>query len=379
MNIPSFHQNDLFNQLSKHYDEFEVIYDHLEDEGRINQGWSFNQAAHYSSKVVKRDFTIWQLIYYVFKNRKATHIVNGIWAEKSFFFVIILLNIFRANFLVYSEAPIPVKNRSLSKKLVLKFIVRPLSKLLIVRAKGFLAVSIFAVEYFESLGVETKKIYRFGYFRNVAKNDTINLFETPQKAQIYNKVSLIFVGQLIERKGVTNLLKAVKAISKSHKNFHLSIIGSGELEPILKAYITLNQLQDIVTLKGIVSSNTITNHIERADLLILPSIFDGWGMVINEALQSHVPVLVSDRCGAKELVNHCVNGFIFQNNNVQSLIENLQNFLKLSVREKAKMQQAARQMGSKIDVTGVSNYLILCLDHCLKPQTIKPTAPWLNE
>ena len=383
MNIPSFHQNDLFNELRIHCDEFEVIYAHAKDEDRINQGWNCEQKGHYKSKTIGKDLKFWQLLAYVFKNRKNTHIVNGIWAEKSLFFAIILLNIFKVNFLIYSEAPIPTKYRSFSKKIVLKFIIKPLSKLLIMRAKGFLAVSIFAVEYFESLGVKADKIYRFGYFRNVANNNFpkylgcgLNFWEVEQT---YKKVSLIFVGQLIERKGVINLLKAVKIISESHKDFHLTIIGTGELEPLLTNFIHENQLENTVNLLGVINSENIIDYIKKADLLILPSVFDGWGMVINEALQSYVPVLVSDKCGAKELVNHEQNGFIFQHNSVQSLSENLQKFLNLSHVERNRIRSFSGEIREKISISIVSNYLILCLKHCLKPQNIKPLAPWLNE
>ena len=371
MNIPSFYQNDLFNELVKKFDEFEVVYAHSHDKKRINQGWSFDNVQHYESKTIGQDLNLFNLIIYVFKNRKSTHIVNGVWAEKSFLFVLILLNIFKANFLIYSEAPIPTKKRNFIKKTLLNFVVKPLAKLVIIRAKGFLAVSVFAVKYFESLGIKTDKIYRFGYFRNV--NVTF------QKQLINQITQLIFVGQLIERKGITILLEAIKIIVKTNQSFHLTIIGTGELEPFLKESINKNQLQNTVTLLGIINSKNITDYIEKADLLILPSIFDGWGLVVNEALQSHVPVIVSDNCGAKELVKHDQNGYIFQQYNVESLTENLQKFLNLSLEERAEMKQSAGKMGEKISISTVSNYLSLCIDHCMNPQNIKPIAPWLND
>ena len=371
MNIPSFHQKDLFNELANNYDEFVAIFAHEKDEERINQGWNSELIQQYTSKTIGKDLNIWQLISYVFKNRKATHIVNGIWAEKSLFFVIILLNIFRANFLIYSEAPIPMKYRSLSKKILLHFLIKPLAKLLIIRAKGFLAVSIFAVEYFESLGVKVNRIYRFGYFRTVQKSI--------QKQSNNKNTKLIFVGQLIERKGIVTLLEAIKNISEISNSFHLTIIGTGELESFLKAFININNLQSRVTLLGVINSENITDHIEKADLLILPSVFDGWGMVINEALQVHVPVLVSDQCGAKELVKIDQNGLIFQHDNVESLTENLEKFLNLSFKKTTEMKHFAGEMGEKISIPVISNYLILCIEHCLKPQNIKPFAPWLNE
>lgn len=374
MNIPSFHQNDLFNELAKNYDGFEAIFAHEKDEERINQGWNSEQTQHYKSRIIGKDLKFWQLIPYVFKNRKATHIVNGIWAEKSLFFVILLLNIFKVNFLIYSEAPIPAKYRSFTKKILLYFIIKPFAKLLIMNAKGFLAVSIFSVKYFESLGVKTDKIYRFGYFRNVEK-----ILPAVVCVPTDNGQSLIFVGQLVERKGIMILLEAIEIIHKTDSSFNLTIIGMGELGPLLIKFIHENKLENTVNLLGVINSENITRYIEKADLLILPSVFDGWGMVINEALQVHVPVLVSDRCGAKELVKVNQNGLIFQHENVESLTENLQKFLNLSHEEKVLMKKSASDMGDKISIPIVSEYLRLCINHCLNPQNIKPVAPWLNE
>ena len=371
MNFPSFHQNDLLNDLSNRFENFEVIYAHADDEDRRNQGWVLENNFNYKFKVIGKELQIWSLISYVFINRKSTHIVNGIWAEKSFFFVIILLNLFRVNFLIQSEAPIPTKNRSILKRSLLNFLVIPLAKLLIIRAKGVLAVSIFAEDYFKSLGVQSNKIYRFGYFRKVKPN---------LQNQLINKVpQFIFVGQLIERKGVMILLEAIKNVYQTDKSFHLTIIGTGELETVLKDFINKNQLQNTVTLLGVINSENVINYIEKADLLILPSIFDGWGMVVNEALQSNVPVLISDQCGAKELIKSDYNGLIFKTNDTKSLTENLFKFLNLPFEKREIMRNHAREMGEKISIPTVGNYLNLCIQHALNPNGSKPTAPWLND
>ncbi len=371
MNIPSFHQNDLFNELIKHFDKFEVIYAHKHDENRKLQGWNFEMTQDYSSKIIGKDLNILDLLGYVFKNRKSVHIINGIWAESSFFFVIILLNIFRANFLIYSEAPIANKKRTSMKKILLKFFVKPLSKLLIIRAKGFLAVSISGVDYFQSLGVNPRKIYRFGYFRNVKV-----------VSGKYNKnqiAELIFVGQLIDLKGITTLLEAIKIVAKTNQSFHLTIVGTGELATYLTNFIEKNQLQRLVTLQGVVNSENVTDYIGEADLLIFPSIADGWGMVVNEALQSSVPVLISDQCGARELIKHDHNGLIFRGKEVESLTENLLKFLDFPFEKKEIMKTHSGEMREKISIPTVGNYLNLCIQHALNSNFSKPTAPWLND
>ena len=369
MNIPSFYQNDLFNELCQRFDKFEVIYAHEQDLTRKEQGWDFDFIQHYDSKTISKDLKISSLIQYVFQNRTSTHIVNGIWAEKSFFFVILLLNLFRADFFIYSEAPVPTKKRSIFKKMMLNFLVKPISKLLIQRVKGFFAVSIFAENYFKFLGIKPEKIYRFGYFRNVKKSDFIKSESTINQ--------LFFVGQLIERKGIFTLLEAIKNVSEVNANFHLTIIGTGVLKIRIEQFIKTYQLENFITLQGVVKSENVAQNIRKADLLILPSIFDGWGMVVNEALQNQVPVLISDQCGAKELIEHGKNGLIFEAQNVESLTDELLKFLQLSSEEKAKMKHNVVQKSKQIEIPQVVNYLVHCLTHIHHPNSLKPSAPWL--
>jgi glycosyltransferase involved in cell wall biosynthesis len=381
MNIPSYYQNDLFNELCKRFEKFEVVYAHEGDLARKKQGWNFDLVQKYDSKIINKNLNISQLVKYVFQNRKSTHIVNGIWAEKYFFLVIVLLNLFGSHFFIYSEAPIPHKKRSPFKQFTLDFIIKPVSKILVYRAKGFLAVSDFAENYFQHFGVKSAKMYRFGYFRNVKKTPFVKPESEIQQ--------LIFVGQLIERKGIFTLLTTLKKIvpqgSRPSKrplpyindNFHLKIIGSGILETQIKQYIKANNLEKFVNIQGVVRSENVSQHIQKADLLILPSIFDGWGIVVNEALQSHVPALVSDQCGAKELIKHEENGFIFEAQDVESLTEQLLKFLQLPEKEKVKMKTKTIEISQKIEIPEVVNYLINCLNHAENPVSRKPIAPWL--
>ncbi|MDZ7900887.1 MAG: glycosyltransferase family 4 protein [Arcicella sp.] len=369
MNMPSYYQNDLFNELCKRYDNFEVIYAHEADSARKKQGWNFNLVQNYESKIIGKNLNIKQLIQYVYANRKSTHIINGIWAEKYFFFVLLLLMLLGSNFFIYSEAPVPQKKRSFIKKLVLNCIVKPVSKRLIYGAKGFFAVSIFAVNYFKSLNLKSEKIYRFGYFRNVEKPDFI------KKESNINQ--LIFVGQLIERKGIFMLLEAVKNLVRIIPNFHINIIGSGILENQIKQYVQTHHLENFITLRGVINSENIAQFIQKADLLILPSVFDGWGIVVNEALQNHVPVLISDQCGAKELIRNEENGLIFEAQNTESLTKQLSKFLQFSSEEKSKMKSKIIETTKKIEIPVVADYMVACLDHAENITSHKPTVPWL--
>lgn len=368
MNIPSYYQNDLFNELCKRFDKFEVIYAHEQNLARKNQGWNFDLMQNYDTKTIGKSLNISQLIRYVHQNRKSIHIVNGIWAEKYFFFVLILVNLFGIDFLIYSEAPVPNKRRSIFKKIALNYVIKPICKLLVYRAKGFFAVSVFAENYFKSFGVKPERIYSFGYFQNVKKPDFVKIELAVNQ--------LIFVGQLIERKGIFTLLEALKSLAETTQNFQLNMIGTGILETQIKQYIQTNNLEDFITIQGVVNSENVAQYIQKANLLVLPSVFDGWGIVVNEALQCHIPVLVSDQCGAKELVQHERNGLIFEAQNVQSLREQLLKFLQFSLEDKATMKSKTVETSKKIEISRVVDYMLDCLNHANNIALQKPIAPW---
>ena len=61
--------------------------------------------------------------------------------------------------------------------------------------------------------------------------------------------------------------------------------------------------------------------IAAADLLALPSRWDGWGLVVNEALAVGVPVIASNACGASDLIRQDVNGYVFTSEDAASLRE----------------------------------------------------------
>lgn len=368
--MPSHYQNDLFEELSRHYDDFEVVYARTHDDARKKLGWSFENSDSFRSKFIGQEFKIWQIIPYVFKYRKATHVVNGIWAESIFLFVIILLNLFQVNFLIYSEAPNPSKNRSLMKRLILQICINPISKLLIFKAKGFLAVSELAVTHFKQLGIKAEKIYQFGYFQK-GVTPSISIHKKPV-------TSFIFVGQLTERKGILTLIEAIEKLTTTHQSFHLSIIGSGDLERKVQEYLQVHELQNFITLLGTIDSKKVSEYIYQADLLILPSVFDGWGIVVNEALQNGIPALVSNQCGAKELVRNGQNGLIFEANNVNKLTQKLIDFIELSPQEKSAMKQQAEKTADILKINSVAEYLTNCINHFLNPNHVKPTAPWLK-
>jgi glycosyltransferase involved in cell wall biosynthesis len=119
---------------------------------------------------------------------------------------------------------------------------------------------------------------------------------------------IIFVGQLVKRKRVDLLIRALALIDRV--DFELCVVGDG---PELKRLQELGDelLASDVLWLGSQPMSDIPNLIRRADCLVLPSRHDGWGAVISEALMVGTPVICSDACGAAVVVDASGVGGVF--------------------------------------------------------------------
>jgi glycosyltransferase involved in cell wall biosynthesis len=371
MNIPSVHQNDLINELSTLGYEITVVYAHREDAQRRQQGWFFDDSSvKYQTIFLNEKLTYGQLPIFIFLQRHSIHIVTGIWAEMMCFSALCLLNLFRAQFLIYTESPIPDKQRNAFKRIVLSVVLYPMATLLIKNACGYLAVGESGADFLVSLGVKKSKIYRFGYFRNI---DKLNSKEpSSSMSQLY------YIGQLIPRKGIDILIEAIVGLIKTHQNFRLIMVGYGHQQAEITHKIVEYQLHEFIKIQAPIAINLMPKTLIKADLLLLPARFDGWGMVVNEALLCGIPVLVSSQCGAKELIYENDNGFHCKASSVESLVEKLTTFLNLSSQEKTHLKQQAHLTHERISVKVVAPYLSACIQHSILQHIPKPTAPWLR-
>jgi glycosyltransferase involved in cell wall biosynthesis len=131
-------------------------------------------------------------------------------------------------------------------------------------------------------------------------------------------VQVLFSGQLIGRKGVDVLIHAFVKTSRQLPNLHLQLLGTG---PAREALIKLipTDLRDRIHFLGFQQPPALPHIFAAADIFVLPSRHDGWGVVVNEALGAGLPIIVSDRVGASDLVEDGYNGLITSAGDVESL------------------------------------------------------------
>jgi len=135
----------------------------------------------------------------------------------------------------------------------------------------------------------------------------------------------LFVGRLIAQKNLPLLLRAFQEYRRMGGTRCLEIVGDGPQNEELQKTDVRSALGDAVLFRGHRSHRDLPEDYARACCLILPSVSESWGLVVNEAMAAGLPVIVSDRCGcAEDLVEDAKNGFVFPAQNAGALAERMQ-------------------------------------------------------
>jgi len=122
--------------------------------------------------------------------------------------------------------------------------------------------------------------------------------------------TILFVGRLHQRKGVDHLLRAMPAVLERVPETRLLVAGSGEREAQLKALMKELELGDAVEFLGFVPDDDLPDLYARASVFTMPSLYEGFGIVMIEAMASSVPVVAFATGGAPEVIEEGVNGHL---------------------------------------------------------------------
>ncbi len=189
-------------------------------------------------------------------------------------------------------------------------------------------------EYFARLGVPGKKIFQGydavdnGYFSMQAA-ESRKKAETRKRRGLPEKYFLASA-RFVEKKNLSRLIQAYGRYRELAKNaqagqarpeiWKLVLLGDGPLRPVLSSEISKLNLNEHVLMPGFKQYEELPAYYACAEAFIHASTTEQWGLVVNEAMASGLPVLVSNRCGcAQDLVQDGLNGFNFDPCNVENL------------------------------------------------------------
>ena len=136
-----------------------------------------------------------------------------------------------------------------------------------------------------------------------------------------NKFNILFIGSVTDRKKPHMIIEAIQKIND--ESCHLSIVGPTPNEKYfleLKNLIDKSGLQNQVSFTGVVDRESVKEYYSTSNLMILPSISEGLARVIFESQVASCPVLVTDAPGMGDIVIDGQTGYVFESNNIDSLI-----------------------------------------------------------
>lgn len=216
------------------------------------------------------------------------------------------------------------------KSILKRFILENLFK----RITAFLAIGKYNTAFYKYYGVPEEKIFLVPYVVNndffISKANEL----LPRKSELKKKYNIpphlpviLFSGKLIDVKKPIDLLMAQEQLSKEIE-VGVVFVGDGNIRKYLEEYAIKNNLKHVYFM-GFRNQTELPEFYSMADVFVLPSSFEPWGLVVNEAMCFSLPVIVSDQVGAGgDLIKEGVNGFVYPKGDISMLSEKLKVLLK---------------------------------------------------
>ena len=211
-----------------------------------------------------------------------------------------------------------------------KAVVRLLQKILLPKASHVVAVSkeitdLLIKEY--GLSSQSITLIPNGYDEVFVKQ----LLARPSKRVFRKTPSLVFVGSLRGVKDPLNLIEAFKAVSDRLKNTHLQIVGDGHLRPAVEKKIKCYNLQDQITLHGMVPHQRALEIMASAEIYISTSVDEGLPTSLIEAMALKKAVITTGVGGVPEIIIDGVNGLLTPPRSPERMARLIERLLKDSV------------------------------------------------
>ncbi|EOU1762633.1 MAG: glycosyltransferase family 4 protein [Clostridium perfringens] len=290
-NIPSPYRVDFFNALGKLCD-LTVLYE-LGYASDRNKKWKYDKARNFKEiflkgKRVGADSAICFSVLKYLKDNNYDVIVIGGYSTPTGMLSILYLNMIKREFILNCDGGFPKKDNKL------KYFIK---KYFISSAKLWLSTGKETNKYLINYGADKNniRIYPFTSINekdlSSEKIDNCEKIKIKDNLGITEKKVVISVGQFIHRKGYDILLKACENLDK---NIGVYIIGANTKDECIK--LKEKYKMENIHFLEFKSKNELKKYYKVADLFVLPTREDIWGLVINEAMAYAIPVVTTKKC-----------------------------------------------------------------------------------
>lgn len=208
------------------------------------------------------------------------------------------------------------------------------------RRVRLLCASAYTAKDFRVFGYPRRKAYRWGYFPKACSVPPAALLSEKEPG------SLVWVARMIPMKHPETMIALAEALREKKNNFHLTMVGNGQLLETMRSNAEASGLADYITFTGALSADEVRHVMERSEILVATSDRgEGWGAVINEGMSSCCAVVASREMGAAPvLIRDGENGLLFSAGDVSDLTNRVAKLL----RDPAQRQQLGRNAGTTI-------------------------------
>ena len=215
---------------------------------------------------------------------------------------------------------------------------------------GALAIGTANRAFYRKMGVPEGRIFAAPYTVDNARFAEASRLDPADRAQVRRTLGvegsapiLLFAAKFSRRKRPDDLVRAAALLRNEGLDFHLVLVGSGEMEVELHALVAALGL-DNVRMAGFVNQGALPGVYAASDIFILPSDNEPWGLAVNEAMCAGLPVVLSEEIGCvADLVRDGVNGATYTVGDVAALAAALRPLVE-SEDLRRRMGEASREI-----------------------------------
>lgn len=246
---------------------------------------------------------------------------------------------------------------------------------------------------FHLFGAYPGKMLKWGYFPEFVPHNMDELMG--RKKDICN---ILWAGRMIGWKHAMDAVEAVKMLLKRNalpdgtQEFHLTMVGDGECASDIREMINGDigdnmegmppgrKLSDVITLRPFMKPKEVRRLMEESSIYLMTSDYEeGWGAVVNEAMNSGCSVIASDGAGCVPyLIRHGENGMVYHSGNVKELSEYLAVLIQDSAMRKRIGENAYRTIETMWQPAAAAERMVRLCEHLLqgeyKPEKEGPLA-----
>lgn len=343
-NLPAPYKIAFFEELSKKIN-LTVAYERKKASNRNNE-WKSDIKRNYKEiylhgKTIGAEWSLSiEIIQVLKKNHYDIVLMNG-YSSPTAMIAIFYMRIFHIKYVVVCDGMLPASDNKIKKWL---------KKYFISGAYFCMSSGDITKQQLIKYGADEQKIYWYPFSSVSLKevvDDIYNKEIYKEKVECKSSKMVLFVGQIIYRKGIDTLIEAFKKMNNS--DVQLYIVG-GEKNEFNK--ITQSNIRFVEFKK----KEDLIKYYQAADLFVLPTREDIWGLVINEALSKGVPVLTTNCCGAgMEILKENKGGKIIMPDDPDALASSMSEMLADNVL--IKLKQEAFTVAKKYTIENMAKYI----------------------